>query len=474
MNLVIKTVTGGIFVLVVLSSVIFLADGTNGYSMDTGIKSYTDRDPIVINGDSDLTSANGVIGGSGTYGNPYIIAGWSINATGYHRGIYLGNISKYVIVHDNIVWGATYQSLPYFPGGGISIYKSQHITIANNEVYKNTHGAVVRSSNSVELKNNLLRNNSKNGAWITFTSASKAYNNTCYGNGDSGINGYTLTDSTLETNNCTNNEYGISLWGDSRNNAIAGNNMSLNSQNGVYLIGPSGSKMEEIRVYSNKIYNNSQYGIRTTNLANATMWNNTIWLNQKHGIYMDTSSSNNTIYSNMIHHNLQAGIYMYSYSSSYPSDSNQIHHNNISFNGGSGIVMERYTRYNSIFNNMLYNNTAYGISISGSANYNKIDHNAFYFNHGSGDSRNESAVQASDSGGNNEWSTSTEGNYWYDWRGPDGNGDGIVDSPYQVDGSANSVDDHPLSDQPVVPELGTAIVLVSALLVFVGFYIKKR
>src|SRR6266540_6935185 len=38
--------------------------------------------PIVINGDSGFTSANGVTGGSGTSSDPYIIQGWNLSSTG--------------------------------------------------------------------------------------------------------------------------------------------------------------------------------------------------------------------------------------------------------------------------------------------------------------------------------------------------------------------------------------------------------
>ena len=41
---------------------------------------YTGHDPIIIDGDEDFTSANGVTGGSGTEANPYVIEGWTIEA----------------------------------------------------------------------------------------------------------------------------------------------------------------------------------------------------------------------------------------------------------------------------------------------------------------------------------------------------------------------------------------------------------
>ncbi|HLF05839.1 MAG TPA: right-handed parallel beta-helix repeat-containing protein, partial [Thermoplasmata archaeon] len=50
------------------------------------------------------------------------------------------------------------------------------------------------------------------------------------------------------------------------------------------------------------------------------------------------------------------------------------------------------------------------------------------------------APWAQDSSPGSKFSNSTTGNYWSDWTTPDSNGDGIVDSPRSIKGSANSSD----------------------------------
>jgi len=42
-------------------------------------------------------------------------------------------------------------------------------------------------------------------------------------------------------------------------------------------------------------------------------------------------------------------------------------------------------------------------------------------------------------------------NYWNDWTGPDNNGDGFVDDPYEIDGEANNVDYFPLTTSISTP-----------------------
>jgi len=48
---------------------------------------YISHDVIRINGNGDFDSSHGVVGGSGTQSDPYIISGWEIDAR--HKGVVL-------------------------------------------------------------------------------------------------------------------------------------------------------------------------------------------------------------------------------------------------------------------------------------------------------------------------------------------------------------------------------------------------
>jgi len=60
----------------------------------------TAHDPIVIEGDADFTAANGVIAGTGTGGDPYLIAGWTIDAWATGYGIVIRDTTAWFFIRD--------------------------------------------------------------------------------------------------------------------------------------------------------------------------------------------------------------------------------------------------------------------------------------------------------------------------------------------------------------------------------------
>src|SRR5437773_8663812 len=69
--------------------------------------------PIIINGNSGFTAANGVSGGSGTASDPYIISGWNINGWNYpsawnppNATIAITNPTSYFVIQNVVSSGA--------------------------------------------------------------------------------------------------------------------------------------------------------------------------------------------------------------------------------------------------------------------------------------------------------------------------------------------------------------------------------
>jgi len=85
--------------------------------------------------------------------------------------------------------------------------------------------------------------------------------------------------------------------------------------------------------------------------------------------------------------------------------------------------------YNFIQGNLIAHNKKGGVEIFYGDN-NHIHHNSFVNNNG----------MSRDYGKDNYWDDGSEGNYWSDYEGKDGNGDGIGDTPYKI--PANGIDNY--------------------------------
>jgi len=110
---------------------------------------------------------------------------------------------------------------------------------------------------------------------------------------------------------------------------------------------------------------------------------------------------------------------------------NVIHENIISNNGDCGISIDRLSRANIVTWNDISNNNI-GVNCSGVSDGNLLHHNVFIDNE----------LNAFDNS-LNRWDNGVIGNYWSDYNGTDGDGDGIGDNSYFIFGGENQ-DRYPL------------------------------
>jgi parallel beta-helix repeat protein len=64
------------------------------------------HEPIYIYGDDEFTYSNGVMSGSGTAADPYVIEGWNISPANADYGVYVDHTTSYFVIRDCVIGGA--------------------------------------------------------------------------------------------------------------------------------------------------------------------------------------------------------------------------------------------------------------------------------------------------------------------------------------------------------------------------------
>jgi uncharacterized repeat protein (TIGR01451 family) len=206
--------------------------------------------PITINGDLQFTTGNGVVSGSGTKVDPYVIENWIISNDS-SMGILISNTNAFFVIRNCTVYGSN--------SCGIRLNNVVNGRVENNNVF----------------------NCSQYGIYLNYVSNSAFANNTI--------------------SSCI---YGIYIYYVS-NNALTGNTV-FKCFYGIYLYpSSSGSVLTE-----NNVFNCSQYGIYLNYVSNNAFANNTISNCSNTGIYL-YYSSNNTVVGNIISNCTKYGIYLY-------------------------------------------------------------------------------------------------------------------------------------------------------------------
>jgi nitrous oxidase accessory protein NosD len=97
--------------------------------------------PIYINGNAAFTPANGVVGGSGTFLDPYIIEGWEVSG-GLENGIEIANTNAFFVVRDVFSHSGNY---------GILLKNVTNGQVVASRVSGNTYGIGLDISSGITL-----------------------------------------------------------------------------------------------------------------------------------------------------------------------------------------------------------------------------------------------------------------------------------------------------------------------------------
>jgi len=111
-----------------------------------------ERGPIVILSDADFTTENGVIGGTGTPGDPYLIVGWQIRvSSGDLYGIRIENTTASFVVRGCMIAGAMDSR-----GAAIFLADAAGGVVEDCTVSDSINGIRIKTSRDITLRDNFL------------------------------------------------------------------------------------------------------------------------------------------------------------------------------------------------------------------------------------------------------------------------------------------------------------------------------
>jgi len=232
------------------------------------------------------------------------------------------------------------------------------------------------------------------------------------------IDGFTIKEreNTIAT-------YGIRVY-KANHSGILNNNIAGFREFGIYLYYSSNCKVKD-----NYVYSNSHQGIDLVDSNNNIIENNNVTSNG--GAFFLEHSNNNILNRNNMSNNRFWGL-------AFSGDNNLIINNKIENNYGDGLIFSGDgNNGNVVAKNIIKNNHVYGILGS--------ENNTIFLNDSVDNTRNScnlansvctwhSSKEITYIYNNNAY-TNYLGNYWGDYTGADVNGDGIGDSPYNIEGN---------------------------------------
>ncbi|MHA2216687.1 MAG: NosD domain-containing protein [Candidatus Hodarchaeales archaeon] len=308
---------------------------------------------------------------------------------------------------------------------GLYLQSSDSNIIEYNSILNNTgssfsnDGAVKYSSSN---NNQFNHNNFSFNYWGVYSSVSSNntfYNNSFFYNYDSLFHSSSNSYHQIVNNTFAYNTYAIHSSSSFTSNNISNNIFRYHSQTVIFFQSSTSHS-----IFSNNLFeHNTQGGVRfASGSTNNTFYDN-LFFNNSYGLNSNVGSS--WVYNNTFIEN--------SYAVRNLNGNYGLYQNNTLMNNGYGIYVSSGDNNTFIDNNIINNsNGIYFSSLS--------DNNTFY-----GNNFLHNVVQGFSSTATNYADNGTVGNFWLDHLGIDNDSDGILDTPYALDGLGGVDDNFPLS-----------------------------
>jgi parallel beta-helix repeat protein len=201
-------------VLEVMDSGGLTNQASNTVLVGEGPSGYITRGPICILSDDEFLPENGVVGGMGTHLDPYIIQGWSINAS-EADGIRIEGTSSFFIVRGLEVFDGEFLldefeandgvTLSDVSNGrvesvdardcryGVSVFDSDNVVVSGNTAYRNSiAGICLHNCECVNATSNFVHNNTANGITVGYCYSCLVVDNWVEGTGWNGVAQYSI------------------------------------------------------------------------------------------------------------------------------------------------------------------------------------------------------------------------------------------------------------------------------------------
>jgi len=220
----------------------------------------------------------------------------------------------------------------------------------------------------------------------------------------------------------SNGEVGISLFSSAKN-SFTGGSCSGNNGYGMYMYWFSGNT--DISDY--RFDANNKTGLYIFDSSRCTVSNSTFDRNNGDGLYLMSTGS--TIANSNSFLNEGKGLHL------YHSDESIISNCTMERNRKEGICL-KYSVGNTFRDNIVSGNHQ-GIKLLLGSDNNMFYGNIFI-------NLNKARHLARDDG-KNHWNASGKGNFWSSATYGDSDGDGVIDTPYSINGTGESKDHYPLA-----------------------------